>query len=295
MAAVRQRTLRLPGELHLTFFHLTASLNVATLRAMLGVCDWYVVAGDTYRVDETGTPVASTGFGFYFGTTAKLEAKVQRAGVSLHSLTTVGSWRLRPTNVILINKTGRPVGPDARLVVEARVVRALFRDGWTVLNCVTSAPTARQRATRQERHWADYAAEGLADVITGQIGHGQLRGGLGGSSHEQLVRLVLSQSPQRAMSIDDVLTAARQQGLRLPGAHPRARARRDLTSREHDTGRPRIMRIHVAGRLVVHPATMSASAARVSYYEQNPAARREHQRRLARRRARRLAQRTADR
>lgn len=161
MALVRQRAIRLPGGLHLTILHLAGALDVASLRSML-VCDWYVLAGPTHITDENGEPVIERGFGLYTGTTDQVTGKVQRAGVSLHNWSTTGRWRLRPQIVVLVEAKNRAVDPHVRLVVEARLTRALSADGWTILNRVTSAPTARKRCSRQQRRWADHTAERLA-------------------------------------------------------------------------------------------------------------------------------------
>jgi hypothetical protein len=291
MAPVRRHTVHLPGGLQLTILRLHASMvSVAALRSML-TADWYVLAGQTYQVSTDGAPDHPTGYGCYIGTTERLQAQVQRAGVSLRTWSTSGPWRLQPQTLVLVTKTGQPVNQHARLIVEARLARSVSAAGFTLLNSTSGAPLAHRRASRYHRKWAMHTADRLASVILRQVFHGHQPRYLGGSTHEQLTRLVLQQRPPRAMDIDDVLQTARDAGIAITAAEPRQRTRRDLTTRERDTGAPRVYRMHIAGRTVVYPAGMSLTEARRNYLTQHPGAQARLARSQARRRKRRNDQR----
>lgn len=256
MPHVRRQTLRLPDDLRVTILRLPSGLTAGALRGMLSA-ELYLLAGDT--LTSCGTPA---GFGCYVGTSDALRSRTQRAGVSLHAWTT-RLGRLRPRVLVLVERPGRPIGLQPRLLVEAAIARAISGANFTVLNTRTAAPTAAQRATRRERLWAVHTSDRLARLIHGRVFAAHVPQAAGGSTREQLVRLVLLRDIP--MSVEDLLHAAAEAGISIPGKTPAQRSRRDVTSRELRSGRPRLYKTHIGGRCVVYPAHMSRDAARRAY------------------------------
>jgi hypothetical protein len=256
MDQVRRQTLRLPDDLRVTILRLPHGLTARALKGMLNA-ELYLLAGDT--TTSTGAP---SGFGCYVGTSDALRTRSDRAGVSLHTWTT-RLGRLRPKVLVLVERPHRPIGLQPRLLVEAALARAISGAHFTVLNTRTAAPTAAQRATRRERLWAFRISDRLAKLIHGRVFFGHAPQAAGGSTREQLVRLVLQHDTP--MSVDDLLHAAASAGINIAGNTPAQRTRRDVTTREHDSGRPRLYRTHLDRRTVVYPAHMSLTTARREY------------------------------
>lgn len=256
MPVIRRRTLRLPDGLQVTILRLPDRLTALALRGML-TAELYVLVGET--IGPSGT---STGAGAYVGTSDALRARTERAGVSLHTWST-RLGRLRPAVVVLISRPERPISHQVRLLVEAALARAVSGANYTVLNTRTAAPTAAQRATRRERLWALHVSDRLAGLVLGQVLAPYVPQAAGGSTREQLIRLVLGHGIP--MSVQDLLRAAAAAGISIPGRTPAQRTRRDVTTRELQSGRPRVYRTHIDGRAVVYPAHMSLATARRAY------------------------------
>lgn len=263
MPQVRRHDLRLPDDLRVTILRLPEGLTVSALRGMLDA-ELYVLLGNTSAPD--GTP---TGFGAYVGTSDRLRARTERAGVSLRTWSTA-LGRLQPTDVIVVRRTRRPLGQQTRLLVEAALARAISGAFYTVLNTRTSAPTAAMRATRRERLWAVHVSARLADLVYGRVLVAHPPRAAGGSTKEQLVRLVLKHG--RPMCVDDLLSAAADAGIKIAGRTPEQRCRRDVTTRQLRDGAPRIYRTHIqGGHCVVYPSHMSLAEARRTYLAAHPA------------------------
>lgn len=265
MSATQRRIIGLPGGITVTILRLPESLTADGLRAMIAA-QLYVLAGATTSIDGD-----DSGYGGYVGTSAALNARTARCGVSLHHWT-VRNGRLDPDTVILINNT-TPLDEQARLLIEASIARTLSPQ-YTILNTRCSAPTAGTLATRHQRLYAMHASTHLATLILDTVFHQHPPAARGGTTHEQLVRLVLNQQPARAMDVADLLTAAREAGIKIAGASPAQRTRRDTTTREHQggTGRPRLLRTHVNGRAVIYAAgAMTLRQARADYAATHPA------------------------
>ncbi len=260
MPQVNRRNLRLPDDLSVTILRLPNGLTSNALRGMLHA-EIYVLLGDTSS--PTGAP---TGYGAYVGQSDVLRAKTERAGVSLHTWSTK-LGRLRPTTVVLVRRTTRPISQQTRLLVEAALARSISVN-FTILNWRTAAPKAARLATRRERLWALHTSTQLADLIYGRILAPHTPAASGGSTREQLVRLVLTHG--RPMCVDDLLRAAAAAGITIPGATPEQRSRRDVTTRECRDLKPRLHRTHIKGHCVVYPATMKLSAARRDYIRSHP-------------------------
>ncbi|WP_406832808.1 hypothetical protein ABEG17_08295 [Pedococcus sp. KACC 23699] len=265
MTVIRRRTVTLPDQLTITFLHLPDGCTVSALRQMLAA-NLYVLAGTTSS--PTGQ---STGYGAYVGTSTALDQQMVRCGVSLRQWT-YRQGRLIPDTVVLINRTERPIDPNALLLIEASLARAISTRH-TILNTRTSAPTAALAATRHQRLWAMRTSQRLAGLILGQVFHPHEPSATGGTTREQLIRLVLNQDPPVAMDVDDLLAAAHAADITVAGRTPAQRSRRDVTTREHQgaTGCPRLLRTHIGGRAVIYPAgTMSLRQARASYRASHP-------------------------
>ena len=69
------------------------------------------------------------------------------------------------------------------------------------------------------------------------------------------------------MDVSDILDATRQANIDVPGAFPAQRTRRDCTTREAGSGRPRLYRTWINGRTIVYPSTISLRQARQTYLE----------------------------
>ena len=264
MSATRQRTIALPGNITVTILKLSGTLTAAALRAMLAA-ELYCLTGET-----TSPGGAETGYGAYVGTSAALSATTARCGVSLHHWT-ARNGRLDPDTVILIN-AAVPMAEPVRLLIEASIARTISTK-YTILNTRTSAPTAAVSATRQQRLYAMHLSSRLADLILGIVFHPHPPAAHGGTTREQLIRLILNQDPARAMDVADLLHAARQAGITIKGESPAQRSRRDVTTRElrGGTGRPRLLRTHVDGRAVVYVAgAMTVRQARADYAASHP-------------------------
>lgn len=249
---------RLPGDIIVHILRAQGAVSAALLRRMVAA-EWYVLIGPT-----TSSSGSATGYGAYVGTSDALHARTMRVGVSLHHWST-RLGRLRPEAVVLIHRHGRPVDGDTRLLVEAGLARAISAMQFSVLNVRTSAPTAWRRASRHQRLWANQIAATLASALYGRLLWHHAPGAMGGSVREQLVRTVLSQRPLRGMDVDQVLQAAALSGLQVAGKFPRPRTRRDMTTRELDSCRPRLYRTWVNGKTVVYPSTLSRKEAIDTY------------------------------
>ncbi len=260
MATTHHRTIALPDNLTVTILRLPDHLTALVLRQILSA-ELYILAGAT-----TSPAGHETGFGAYVGTSGALHQSMARAGVSLRQWTfRVG--RLRPEVVIMVNRPGQPIDANARLLIEASLARAISTR-WTVLNTRTAAPTAALAATRHQRLWAMQTSERLAALVLEQVFHPHPAAACGGTTREQLIRLMLAQRPPRAMNTRQVLRAAHAAGITIAGQSPAQRTRRDLTTRERDgaTGRPRLLRTYdPQGRTVIYPAEMTLRQARASY------------------------------
>lgn len=265
MATIRRRTIHLPDHITVTILRLPDGCTADVLRQMVSA-SLYVLAGPTSDAD-TGTS-----YGAYVGVSAALEQRVARCGVSLRQWA-FRQGALRPDTVLLVNRVGRPIDPNALLLIEASLARAISTH-YTILNTRTSAPTASRAATRHQRLWAQHMSHRLAGLVLGHVFHPHPRGAAGGSTREQLIRLVLDAN--RPMNVNDLLIAARQAGMVVPGRTPCQRTRRDITTRERigATGCPRLLRTHIGGRAVVYPAgAMSLRQARDAYRATHPDAR----------------------
>jgi hypothetical protein len=262
MSCVRRQTLRLPDDIVVTILRLPGPVTTEILRAMLAA-EWYLLVGAT--TSATGQP---TGTGVYVGTSDALKARTTRVGVSLRNWT-FRLGRLTPHTVVLVRRATRPVDEPPRLLVEAALARAISAAGYTVLNLRTAAPTAARRATRRQRLWAIEITDRLAGLIHGHVLAAHTPAAAGGSTREQLVRLILTHGT--AMDVDQILTAAHHAGIPIPGKHPRQRTRRDCTTRELDSGgRPRLRRTWMNGRTVIYPANLTLRQARASYLTARP-------------------------
>ena len=261
MASIRRRTIGLPDNLSVTILRLP-NLTTHVLKAMLAA-QIYVLCGES-----TGPDGHPTGFGAYVGISAALEQTMARSGVSLRNWA-FHTGRLRPEVVMLVNRAGRPMDPSAQLLIEATLARAIS-SSHTILNTRTSAVTAGLAASRHQRLWAQQTSQRLAGLVLGQVFHPHPPVALGGTTREQLIRLVLAQG--RPMNVQDVLFAARCAGIIIGGKTPVQSTRRDLTTREHQgaTGRPRLPRTHIGGLAVIYPAHMSLRQARADYAATHP-------------------------
>ncbi|HEY8618792.1 MAG TPA: hypothetical protein VIM01_01785 [Dermatophilaceae bacterium] len=264
MSATQHRIIGLPGGATVTILRLPEALTADGLRAMVAA-QLYVLAGATTSIDGD-----ETGYGGYVGTSAALNARTARVGVSLHHWT-VRNRRLDPDTVILINNA-TPLDEPVRLLIEASIARALSPK-YSILNIRCSAPTAATLATRHQRLYALHASTRLTTLILDTVFQHHPPAAQGGTTHEQLVRLILNQQPARAMDVADLLTAARKAGISIAGASPAQRTRRDTTTREHQggTGRPRLLRTHINGRAVIYGAgAMTLRQARADYAPTHP-------------------------
>jgi hypothetical protein len=225
--------------------------------------EWYILLG------QSSSPAGiSTGYGAYVGTSAALHFLNLRVQASLRHWS-IGLGQLQPDAVILIRHSEYPVDLQVRLLVEAALARSISTR-YSILNTRTGAPTAARRATRQQRLWAMHASDHLTAMVHRQVLGMHPPAAQGGSIREQLVRLVLNQNPHRSMDVDDILEAALTAGLVIPGLTPRQRSRRDVTTRELDTGRPRLHRTWIRGKAIVYPATMTLRDARRIYLAAHP-------------------------
>lgn len=259
MSSIGRRTIDLPDHVTVTIWRLPDHLSVQILRSMVNA-ELYVLAG------ATSSPSGQcSGFGAYVGTSGALGQVMARSGVSLQQWA-FRSGRLRPQVVVLINRPGRPMDPSARLLVESSLIRAI--SSYTVLNTNSSAPTAALAATRAQRLWAMHTAQRLAGVVMEQVFLPHPGAARGGTTREQLVRLLLDQRPARALDTHQILALAAAAGIDIKGHSPAQRTRRDCTTREHQgaTGRPRLLRTHINGRAVIYPAgAMTLRQARADY------------------------------
>jgi hypothetical protein len=265
MNRIRRRTIALPDRVTVTVLRLPDGCTTDLLREMLSA-SLYVLAGPT-----TGPSGEDTGFGAYVGISTALNDRVSRCGVSLHNWS-YRQGRLRPEVLVLVNRTGRPVDPQALLLIEATLARSISRHH-TVLNTRTSAPRAYRGTSRHQRLWAEQTSLRLVGLLQGQVFHHHPGRPAGGSAREQLVRCV--RAANRPLDIDELLTIAHRAGIAVPGRTPRQRTRRDVTTRERRgaVGQPRLFRTHVGGRTIVWPAgTMSVRQARAHYRAAHPEA-----------------------
>ena len=273
--------IQLTGQLELLIAPLGDGVQ-ASHRQLLG-SEWYVLLGPTRSKAVWGKPQADTGFGAYIGTSGGL----CRAWASLQRWTTGCQWRLLPQTLVLVRtKDGSTIDTHTRLLVEALRTRTISAAGYTLLNWQSSAPAAWDWCTRQERRWASDTAAELADLVLRLVLRDHPPAGLGGCAREQLVRLVLS--GHQALDTDEILALAAQRGIPVPGEHPRQRTRRDLSTREADSGKPRVYRTHIGGRAVFYPPSMSLREARADYTSRHPGAATAHRKRPAHRGRRRV-------
>ena len=266
MTEVNRRIHHLPDNINVTVLRTKEPAPAAVLRAMLAA-ELYVICGHTSG--PTGTP---SGYGAYVGTSEALRVNTLRVGVSLRNWT-YRLGRIEPDAIILIRREGRAIPDSPRLLIEASLARTISGSGYTLLNTRTSAPTAAQRANRQQRLWALHIASRLAELIHGQILWRHTPAAAGGSTREQLVRLVLAQNPPRGMNVDDILAAAADADITINGGSPAQRSRRDVTTREHDSGGVirRLHRTSINGRTVIYPASLPLREARATYRSTHPA------------------------
>jgi len=264
MTSIRRHCFALPDSIIVTIIRLTDALPAVVLREMLNV-ELYLLAGTTFSPDGR-----ATGYGGYIGTSGALTDSLARCGVSLRQWAFRGR-RLHPEVVVLVSRPGRPMNPRARLLVEASLVRAIDPD-YSLLNTIASAPTAGARATRSQRLWAMYISERLVGLLQGRVFYPHPGKAEGGTTREQLVRLLLAQRPPRAMNTRQILGLAADCGLVIPGRTPVQRTRRDLTTRESAgaSGRPRLLRTHIDGITVIYPAGMTVRQARADYRAHHP-------------------------
>jgi len=263
MASIRRRTICLPDDVSVTILRLPDHLTTAVLRAMVAA-EIYILCGKT-----TGPSGLDTGFGAYVGISAALEQTMARSGVSLRNWA-VQNRRLHPEVVVLVNRSTR-MNANAQLLIEATLARAISPDH-SLLNIRTSAPAAAIAAGRHQRLWAQHTSDRLAGLVLGQVFHPHPALALGGTTREQLVRLVLAQN--RPMNIREIMQAAQEAAIIIGGKTPVQSTRRDLTTRERDgaTGRPRLLRTHIGGLAVIYPAAMTLRQARVDYAATHPQA-----------------------
>lgn len=261
MAKIRSRTITLPDHVTVTILRLPDHLTTGVLRAMVAA-EIYILCGKT-----TGLSGLDTGFGAYVGISAALDQTMARSGVSLRNWA-VQNRRLHPEVVVLVNRSTR-MNAHAQLLIEATLARAIGPKH-SLLNIRTSAPTAMIAAGRHQRLWAQHTSDRLAGLVLGQVFHPHPAVALGGTTREQLVRLVLAQN--RPMNIREILQAAQEAAITIGGKTPVQSTRRDLTTRERDgaTGRPRLLRTHIGGLAVIYPAHMSLRQARADYAATHP-------------------------
>jgi len=267
MASIRSRTIGLPDNLTVTILRLPDHLTTAVLRSMIAA-EVYILCG------QTSSPGGhASGFGAYVGISEALEQNMARSGVSLRNWA-FRNGRLVPEVVVLVSRRGKPMNANARLLIEAALARAISTKH-SILNIRTAAPTASASATRRQRLWAMQTSERLAGLVLGQVFHPHPAAPRGGTTREQLIRLVLGQRPPRAMNVHDILRAAHGAGIIIAGQTPVQRTRRDLTTRERDgaAGRPRLSRTHIDGLAVIYPAGragMTLRQARADYAAAHP-------------------------
>jgi len=262
MTQVRRRTIGMP-DLIVTILRLPDRLTADTVREMQ-TAELYILAGATMSRSGLGT-----GFGAYVGTSGALNQQLARSGVSLRQWA-FSCGRLRPEVVVLINRRTRPMDPSTRLLIEASLARAIC-SRYSLLNIRTAAPRAALAATRHQRLWAQHTSDRLAGLVLGRVFHRHPSAPEGGTTREQLVRLVLGQ--QHALNVSDVLRMASRAGLIINGSTPAQRTRRDLLTRERDgaTGRPRLVGTHIGGLAIVYnPAQMTLRQARADYFATHP-------------------------
>lgn len=267
MAQIRRRTIGLPDSIIVTILRLPERLTAGILREML-TAELYILAGATVSRSGLGT-----GFGAYVGTSGALNQRMARSGVSLRQWA-FSSGRLRPEVVVLVNRRGKPMDLNARLLIEASLARAISTR-YSILNVRTAAPGAATAATRHQRLWAQHTSERLAGLVLGRVFHRHPAAAQGGTTREQLIRLVVGQQPPRAMNVNDILRAADVASIIIAGSTPAQRTRRDLLTRERDgaTGRPRLLRTYVGGLAVIYnPAQMTLRQARTDYGTTHPEA-----------------------
>ena len=258
-----RQTFLLPTDLTVTVLRLADGLTAATLRAMIAA-EVYVLCGQTRGPGgiDSRDDLEDTGYGCYVGTSDALRAHSVRVGVSLRTWT-YRLGRLDPDSVVLVRGTMSPIDEPPRLLIEAGLARAVSRTH-TILNTRTAAPTAATKAARSQRLWANQVTDQLAGLLHREVLDHHEGRPTGGSTREQLIRLVLAHG---AMDVDDLLRAAERAGIPIPGATPAQRSRRDVTTRELSSGRPRVYRTHISRRAVVYPASMSLRAARQAYQD----------------------------
>lgn len=266
MASIRRRTIGLPDNLSVTILRLPDHLTTAVLRSMLAA-EVYILCGESTAPDGR-----ATGFGAYVGISAALDQTMARSGISLRNWA-FHNGRLVPEVVVLVTRAGKPMNANAQLLIEATLARAISTNH-TILNTRTSAPTAAIAAGRHQRLWAQQTSDRLAGLVRGQVFHPHPAVAHGGTTREQLIRLVLGQKPPRAMNVHDILFAAHSAGITIAGKTPVQRTRRDLTTRERlgATGRPRLLRTHIDGLAIIYPAQMTLRQARADYAATHPGA-----------------------
>ena len=219
MAKIRSRTISLPDHVNVTILRLPDHLTTAVLRAMVAA-EIYILCGRT-----TGPTGLDSGFGAYVGISAALDQTMARSGVSLHNWA-VQNRRLHPEIVVLVNRSTR-MNAHAQLLIEATLARAIG-PSHSLLNIRTSAPGAAIAAGRHQRLWAQHTSDRLAGLVLGQVFHPHPAGAVGGTTREQLVRLVLAQD--RPMNIREIMAAAQQAPITIgtstaPGPGNRVRCR----------------------------------------------------------------------
>ncbi|WP_346619640.1 hypothetical protein [Blastococcus montanus] len=263
---VRQghRTIRLPGGITVTVVPLTGTTPVKVLRAAAYHADLYLLWGETFAPPinkwEFRTP---TGSGFYVGMSAALREEL-RAGVSLQQWSN-RQERLDPRLAILIRRAGRPLDPELLRWCETFLIRQLWLR-WTMLNTVSSCPTAGSRLTRHQLTYGLWLTERLLHLITGRILPAGAEGTpTGGPIREQLLRLVRTGGP---MLTTEIVAVALKRGVPIHNhGDPHATVRRDLATRERDSRGPtRVRHTHIQGpsgrsTSLFYPAWMSRSEA----------------------------------
>ena len=209
MPNVQRRTLRLPDDLYMTILRVPNGLTTAALRGMLDA-EIYVLLGNTFS--PTG---AATGWGAYCGESDRLKTQTERAGVSLHNWST-RLGRLQPRVVVLIRRRGRPIAQQPRLLVEAAIIRAISSN-YTVLNGGPPHPRPPPAPPAASGSGLCTPATALPGSSTASA-QDHMPAAAGGSTREQLIRLVLRHG--KPMSIEDLLRAAADEGIEIPGQTP---------------------------------------------------------------------------
>jgi hypothetical protein len=237
------------------------SVDVVELRAACQAAELYILVGP--QLDPaTGVQLGVTAI--YVGESAVLTAQRTRVGVSIdHWVTRNG--QLEPRAVVLVSRVGKPWTQSQRWLLECHLCRQLS-GAWSLLNVRTAAPAATRRLSRRQRLHVLATADRLAGLLRGRLLRYHPTGAVGGSTREQLIRLIVASD--QAWDVSQLVHAAAASGIRIGGATCSQSARRDASTRERDSsGAPRVRQCWIGGngKAVFYPAARSRQWARKNY------------------------------